>query len=97
MLVIQLSPDMENQLLKLSEQLNTSQDFLINQAIEQYLINFDNYFQLTNKKIAVEQPTKTKKHAVSRAGALARYANPQLITQEKSAWADAMREKHGHL
>ncbi|MCI5567670.1 MAG: hypothetical protein MR375_07390 [Veillonellaceae bacterium] len=29
-------------------------------------------------------------------GALAQYANPALMAQEKSAWADAAEEKHAH-
>lgn len=97
MLAIQLSPDMENQLLTLSKKFNISQDFLINQALEQYLISFDNFVQLINHKNLSEQSATTKKHTISRAGALARYANPTLIEQQKNAWAEMMREKHGHL
>ncbi len=40
---------------------------------------------------SVTQPTPKKK---SRAGALAKYANPALIAQEETAWGKAVVEKH---
>lgn len=40
------------------------------------------------------KPTTDKTTKKSRAGALAHYANPDLIDQEDSAWERAVVEKH---
>ncbi|MBR0090474.1 MAG: hypothetical protein IJP92_02130 [Lachnospiraceae bacterium] len=42
--------------------------------------------------IVPERPERKK----SMFGALSKYANPELMKQEKGAWARAVVKKHGH-
>ena len=42
-----------------------------------------------------DMPFRVKTRAKSSAGMLAKYANPDLIPVEKTAWAEAAEEKYG--
>lgn len=99
MLAINLSPKVENRLFMLSQTIGVSQDVLAQKAIDQYLANLELVYQLKNQlpnQMTDQAATHpTAKHAKSRAGALAQYANPDLIAQEKSAWGEAMLDKYG--
>lgn len=49
-----------------------------------------------NDRIAIKQTQTTSITKKSRAGALAKYANPALIEQEDTAWEQAVVEKYAH-
>lgn len=93
MLAIHLPKNIENRLFVVSQTIGISQNELAQQAIAQYLQNLELVYQLKTQNPNTE--ISTIKKAKSRAGALAQYANPALIEQEKSAWANAMLDKHG--
>lgn len=93
MLAVTLDYDVENRLNTIAQTTGKTTDFLLNQMISQHLDDLENFYQLNNSSNLTQKPTL--KARVSRAGALAQYANPGLIDKEKSAWGEAMLEKHG--
>lgn len=95
MLALELPKNIETRLFVAAQAIGISQDLLAEKAIRQYLENLELVYQLNMTDANFD--TETIKKVKSRAGALAKYANPSLIETEKSAWANAMLDKHGQL
>ncbi len=75
----------QQQMLSLTEQGKPVAFMMSPQLLELYI----------NERIA-NTSTKAKPKKKSRAGALAKYANPNLIAQEETAWEQAVVEKYAH-
>ncbi|MBS9779213.1 MAG: hypothetical protein KGV51_01165 [Moraxellaceae bacterium] len=75
----------QQQMLSLTEQGKPVAFMMSPQLLELYI----------NERIA-KTNTQTKPKKKSRAGALAKYANPALIAQEETAWEQAVVEKYAH-
>ncbi len=75
----------QQQMLSLTEQGKPVAFMMSPQLLELYI----------NERMA-NTSTQTKPKKKSRAGALAKYANPALIAQEETAWEQAVVEKYAH-
>ncbi len=75
----------QQQMLSLTEQGKPVAVMMSPQLLELYI----------NERITSTK-SKAKPKKKSRAGALAKYANPDLIDQEETAWQQAVVEKYAH-
>ena len=67
------------------------------QTVENGRISLDLPSELSGKEVEIivltKEPVKLQKKSLR--GALQKYARPELISQESSAWINAVEEKYG--